>query len=102
MDNVVPARFNQFLPDGSLCIFRRDPGGSRNGKIVLGRIEGFAGDAPFAVIKLYQSARTPSQDSLGTAQKIVLSSLNPNHAPIVLTEGNEFSILGIFEKVIRS
>jgi len=89
------------IPNGSLCLFRHDPGGSRKGKIVLCRIEGFAGDAPVAVIKLYQSARTPSPDSLGSAHKIVLSSLNPNHDPIVLTEGNEFSILGIFEKVIN-
>ncbi len=35
--------------DGQLCIFRRDPGGSRNGKIVLCRIDGFAGDQPLAV-----------------------------------------------------
>lgn len=88
------------IPGGSLCLFRRDPGGSRNGKIVLCQIEGFAGNSPFAVIKLYQSARTPSHDSLGMAKQIVLSSLNPNHKPIVLTEGDKFSIMGVFERVI--
>jgi hypothetical protein len=89
------------IHDGSLCLFRKDPGGSRNGKIVLCRIERFAGDLPFAVIKLYQSARSPSDADLGMAQKIVLSSLNPNHDPIVLTKGDEFSILGVFERVIE-
>ncbi len=88
------------IPDGSLCLFRKDLGGSRNGKIVLCRIEGFAGEFPFAVIKRYQSARSPSDESLGMAQKIVLSSLNTNHEPIVLSDGDEFSILGIFERVI--
>ena len=88
------------IPNGSLCLFRKDPGGSRNGKIVLCRIEGFAGDAPLAVIKRYQSKRVISPDSIGEAEKIVLSSLNPTHKPIEITEGDEFSILGIFERVI--
>ena len=41
----------------------KTPGGSRNGKIVLCRIERFAGDAPVAVIKRYQSEPTASSNT---------------------------------------
>jgi phage repressor protein C with HTH and peptisase S24 domain len=100
---LVKAEGNSMEPkihNGSLCLFRKDPGGSRNGKIVLCQISGFAGDAPLAVIKLYKSERTPSTESLGMAKKIILSSLNPSHPPIEITEGDELSILGIFERLI--
>jgi len=88
------------IKDGELCIFRRDPGGSRNGKIVLCRIGDFAGDKPVAVIKAYRSARTRSPDSIGEAQAIVLSSINSAHDDIVLTQGEHVSILGIFERIV--
>ena len=87
------------IPDGALCIFRKDPGGSRNGKTVLCRIGGFAGDSPVAVIKRYRSARMPSEDSVGNAKAIVLSSINEKHDDIVLTEGEQLSILGVFERL---
>ncbi|HET9217938.1 MAG TPA: S24/S26 family peptidase [Terriglobia bacterium] len=61
------------IKNGQLCIFRRDPGGLRNGKIVLCRIDGFAGDQPVALIEQYKSARALSADSLGEARAIVLS-----------------------------
>jgi DUF2075 family protein len=88
------------IRDGQLCIFRRDPGGSRNGKIVLCRIGGFAADSPVAVIKRYRSARTSGPDSIGEARAIVLSSTNEKHEDIVLTGGDHLSILGIFERVV--
>ncbi len=88
------------IPDGSLCLFQKDSGGSRKGKIVLCRMASFAGSAPLTVIKHYQSRRAETPDSIGEAQEIVLSSLNPEHEPIELTEGQEFSILGVFERVI--
>jgi phage repressor protein C with HTH and peptisase S24 domain len=87
------------IPDESLCLFRKDPGGSRNGKIVLCSI-GSVGGAPLAVVKRYQSIRLPSQDSIGEAVKITLSSLNTRYEDIELTEGEELRIIGIFEGVV--
>ena len=89
------------IKDGQLCLFRKDPGGSRNGKIVLCQIGGFAGDAPLAVIKRYRSARTSRSDSIGEPQAIVLSSLNEEHEDIVLTEGEHISVIGVFERVVE-
>ena len=88
------------IRNGQLCVFRHDPGGSRNGKIVLCRIDGFAGDAPLAVIKRYRSARTPGPDTIGEARAVVLSSINEMHEDIVLTNGEQLSIIGIFERAI--
>ena len=87
------------IPDGSLCIFRKDPGGSRNGKIVLCRVDTVAGVSS-AVVKQYTSIRRPSEDSLGEASEIILSSLNPKYDDIVLTGGEGFRILGIYERVV--
>jgi SOS-response transcriptional repressor LexA len=87
------------IPEGSMCLFRKDPGGSRNGKTVLCRIAEYGG-SPVAVVKRYSSLRHPNGDSPGEAEKIVLSSLNPTHQDIVLTEGDDIQILGIFERVI--
>lgn len=95
-DSMEPA-----ISDGQLCIFRRDPGGTRNGKIVLCRIDGFAGDEPIALIKRYRSARAATADSIGEAKVVVLSSLNENHEDIVLTGGEHLSIIGIFEGVVN-
>lgn len=33
--SVVGESMNKIIPNGSLCLFKKDPGGSRNGKIVL-------------------------------------------------------------------
>jgi uncharacterized protein len=89
------------IKDGQLCLFRKDPGGSRNGKIVLCRVGGFAGDAPVALIKQYRSARTAGADSIGEAEAIVLSSLNKKHKDIILTQGTDLSVMGIFERVVE-
>ncbi|HEX4997230.1 MAG TPA: DNA/RNA helicase domain-containing protein [Terriglobia bacterium] len=88
------------IRDGQLCLFRRDPGGSRNGKIVLCRIESFAGDAPVAVIKRYRSARIPTAESIGEARAIILSSENDRHDDIVFTRDEHLSIMGVFERVV--
>ena len=89
------------IADGQRCIFRKDPGGSRNGKIVLCRIAGFAGDEPIAVVKRYRSARAAGADTIGEATAIVLSSLNEKHEDIVLTSGDQVSIIGIFERTVK-
>jgi len=89
------------INDGQLCLFRRDPGGSRNGKIILCQVAGFSGVAPIALIKRYRSARTSGDESLGEAKTIVLSSLNERHEDIVLTGGEHLSVIGIFERVVE-
>lgn len=87
------------IPNGSLCLFRKDPGGSRNGKIVLCRLEPLTG-ASMAVIKIYQSMREQAEEFIGEATKVILSSSNSTYKDIELKEGDELKILGIFESVV--
>ena len=87
------------IPNGSVCLFKMDPGGSRNGKIVLCRIAEYGG-APVAVLKRYRSIREANSGAIGKALKIILSSTNSEHEDIELTEGDEVRILGIFIRVI--
>ena len=84
------------IPDGSICRFRLDPGGSRNGKIVLCVIPESSGSSLIAVIKLYHSIR----DEEGNAKQIVLSSINFEHSPIVLNKEDQPKIYGVLDCVI--
>ena len=89
------------IVSGDLCVFRKDRGGSRNGKIVLCQIDGYAGEAPVALIKRYRSARMRTADSIGEAKTIVLSSINARHEDVVLSEGENLRIVGIFDRVVH-
>jgi DUF2075 family protein len=89
------------IPEGSVCKFRLDPGGSRNGKIVLCVMHDQTEGTPVAVIKRYHSVRAPNAEGVLFARQIVLSSINPKHPPIVLTEGDDLRILGVFEAVVQ-
>ena len=90
------------IPDGALCRFRLDPGGSRKGKIVLCLIERFAGEAPLALIKRYYSVREGALDQeLGEASRVLLLSENHAHDPIYMAPDEQLRILGVFELVIE-
>lgn len=82
------------IPDGSICRFRLDPGGSRNGKIVLCLYGDPVSDSATAAVKIYHSIR----DDEGNAEQIVLSSLNPEHAPVVI-RGSEANlrVIGVID-----
>jgi len=95
-DSMEPA-----IKNGQLCLFRKDPGGSRNGKIILCQISGFGGGASLALIKRYKSARSPSSESIGEARSVVLSSINQDHEDIILTGGDGLTVLGVFERLIE-
>ena len=89
------------IPDGSICLFKKYKGGSRNGKIVLCKIPEYSGGASIAIIKKYQSFRIGDSDSIGETKKIILSSINPDHLAIEIVEGEEFETIGIFVRVVE-
>jgi hypothetical protein len=53
------------------------------------------------VVKRYRSARAAGADTIGEAKAIVLSSLNEKPEDIVLTSGDQVSIIGIFERTVK-
>lgn len=102
---LVRAEGNSMEPrisNGDLCLFNPYRGGSRNGKIVLVRFREFAGDAPVALIKKYESYRRAPEEgsSLGRAERIILSSLNHDHDDILLQETGDVEIIGVFEDTV--
>ena len=63
------------IPDGSLCVFRRNVVGSRQGRLVLVRNSELADDNQYTV-KRYQSFKQEVEDGL-VQNRIRLESLNP-------------------------
>jgi len=78
---VIGESMNRIIPDGSLCLFRLNPGGSRNGKIVLVECSDLQdGDAGSRyTVKEYQSFKVHTEDGAENLQ-IVLKPRSTNEA----------------------
>jgi len=104
---VVQASGHSMEPrinDGDFCVFRANPAGSRQGKIVLVQHTNYY-DADYSgaySIKEYSSAK--SYDEFGNWQheKIELKPLNRDYNPVIITpdDGDEFRVIGEFVGVI--
>jgi phage repressor protein C with HTH and peptisase S24 domain len=95
---VVGKSMEPRIPDGSLCVFRRNVVGSRQGKLLL--IENFSlpeGGGRYTV-KRYKSEKAASEEGWHH-QRITLEPLNPDYDPWDLSEG-EFRVLGEFVRVL--
>jgi uncharacterized protein len=105
---VVGNSMNRVIDDGSYCLFRKDPGGSRKGKIVLvghRDIQDVDTGGSFTV-KYYDSKKVEDEedDEGWEHESIVLkpSSYDASYEDIVLTEDQavDFKVYGVFVKVI--
>jgi len=102
---VVGESMNKIIPDGSTCIFRLNPGGSRNGKIVLVECadtqDGDAGSR--YTVKEYDSIKVETEDGW-QHQRIRLKprSTNPNFATLEISSEDEhrYSVVGEFVCVV--
>ena len=104
---VVGESMNRIIPNGSICLFRKDKGGSRNGLIVLVESQDIHDSDTGAsyTVKEYRSEKM--LDEHGWAHKsISLNPLteNPQYKSIVLNEESmsEMKVIGRFVKVISS
>ncbi|HEX4749391.1 MAG TPA: S24 family peptidase [Bryobacteraceae bacterium] len=88
------------IPDGSLCVFRRNVVGSRQGRLVLVRNSELADDNQYTV-KRYKSEKTFTED--GFAQtRIRLESLNPAYPSWDLDEDAEkYQVVAEFVRVVE-
>lgn len=96
---------NRIIPNGAICLFRTDPGGSRNGKIVLVEhsdlIDSDSGS--HYTVKEYESIK--SEDSDGWTHKTILlkpCSSDPSFETLVLTgdEASHYRVVGEFLRVL--
>lgn len=102
---VVGNSMNRRIPDGAWCLFRRDPGGSREGKIVLVEMRGVADPETGGsyTVKRYRSEKVETEDGWRHG-RVVLEpeSDDGGYGAIVLSggESEEFSVLGVFCAVL--
>lgn len=88
------------IPGGSLCVFRKDVTGSRNGRLVLVEELGRGGNDRYTV-KRYRSEKTRLPDGSWSHQRIRLEPLNPDfEAWDLKPEEERFRVLAEFVRVL--
>ncbi len=89
------------IHDGDLCVMRAQPQGSRVGMIVLAQHhEASDPDTGGAYsIKKYTSEKIFDEDGSWHHEKITLQPLNPDYAPIEMSEGD--SVVAALVKVLE-
>lgn len=94
------------IHDGDLLVFRSNPVGSRQGKIVLAQYRGPADleTGGSFTVKRYSSEKAADGDTEWRHTRIVLSPLNRDYQPIVLMPEQEedFRVLAEFVGVLNS
>lgn len=98
---AVGRSMEPLIHDGDYCVFRANPVGSRQGKIVLVQYQGpedpDTGGA--FTLKKYRSEKVHDPDSEWRHERITLELLNPDYRPIVLTPQDEGDVRVIAEFV---
>jgi len=87
---VVGRSMEPMINDGAYCVFRFNPAGTRQGKIVLVQYRGPADPDTGGsyTIKKYSSAKTVESGGEWLHSQITLLPLNPDYEPIVFTPEN--------------
>lgn len=91
--------------DGDYCVFRTNPAGSRQGKIVLAEHHNFY-DADYTggySIKIYTSKKKVDDSENWMHEEIILEPKNPDYNPIIINEedADEFRIVGEFVGIVK-
>jgi SOS-response transcriptional repressor LexA len=97
--HVVGRSMEPRIPDGSLCVFRSNVVGSRNGKLVLIMHYGETGENRFT-IKRYRSVKAQAEESW-QHEKIILEPLNPEYQAWELEENSPIKVIGEFVTVLE-
>jgi hypothetical protein len=88
------------IPDGSLCVFRKNVVGSRNGRLVLVRNSELADDNQYTV-KRYKSEKREDADGFQQT-RIRLESLNPAYPSWDLDEdADKYEVVAEFVRVLE-
>lgn len=88
------------IPHGSLCVFRRNVVGSRNGRLVLVRNSELADDNQYTV-KRYKSEKTVGEEGF-VQTRIRLESLNPDYPSWDLEQDEgKYQVVAEFVRVLE-
>ncbi len=101
--HVIGESMNRIIPSGSICIFKANPGGSRNGKITLVQhhnIEDPDHGGTYTV-KTYYSEKTTDNDLIVNKRIILKPETNsPDYSPIIIENSENLSVIGEFISVL--
>ncbi|OUS09730.1 AAA family ATPase [Gammaproteobacteria bacterium 53_120_T64] len=101
---VIGESMNRRIPNGSWCLFKANPGGTRNGKIVLVQHRDI--DDPdhggSYTVKLYHSEKTMVDDTVANHKVTLKPDTNAfGYLPMVLEDATEdFMVIGEFLVVV--
>ena len=88
---------NRKIPNGAWCVFRANPGGTRQGKVVLAQHRDIADPETGGsfTVKVYSSEKSVASTSETLNVKIVLSphSSDATFKPIVLKSGSAATVI---------
>lgn len=102
---VVGASMNRIIPDGSVCLFRRYRGGSRQGRIVLAELTDYV-DADFGsryTVKEYESTKYTDEEGWHHESiRLLPRSTDPYYLPVELHANDDSycQIIAYFERVL--
>lgn len=98
---VVGKSMEPRIPDGSYCVFRAWPEGSRQGKIVLVQHHEISDPDTGGryTVKVYQSQKESDGFGGWHHTEIKLEPVNPDYEPIAITDSEENEVRVIAELV---
>lgn len=101
---VIGESMNKIIPNGSICLFEKYSGGTRNGKIVLVEMSDYTDSDTGSnyTIKEYSSKKITSEDGWKHEEIILLPKSNKKYSPIILRDEETISlkVVGVFIKVL--
>lgn len=97
---ITGTSMEPYIPNGSVCLFRRFGAGSRHGKRVLVQELG-RGDSQAYTVKVYRSQKRQLPDGAWRHDAIYLEPLNPDHEGWYLEPNEEtYAVIAEFVKVL--
>jgi len=103
---IIGESMNKIIPNGSICLFEKYSGGSRNGKIVLVEMTDFTDSDSGSnyTIKEYTSKKTTTEDGWKHKEIVLLPKSSEDYPPIILRDEETINlkVVGTFIKVLIS
>lgn len=101
---VIGESMNKIIPNGSICLFEKYSGGTRNGKIVLVEMTDFIDSDTGSnyTIKEYTSKKTTSDTGWKHEEIVLLPKSHKSYFPITLRDEEtiKLKVVGVFIKVL--
>jgi len=101
---VIGESMNKIIPNGSICLFEKYSGGTRNGKIVLVEMTDFTDSDTGSnyTIKEYTSKKTTSEEGWKHEEIVLLPKSHQSYFPIILRDEETINlkVVGVFIKVL--